>query len=340
MAEGLVDHLVGRVQYAGHVSAACDGLEGESQTAELLQVGLEELQRMGEQVEAVGRERQPVGIGEGVLDGQPHVGHAELRLHAAVAELHGAVDDALGMDEHLYPFGGHAKEPFGLDDLKALVHERCRVDGDLRAHVPCRVAQGVGSRHLVELSGVHQSERSARTGEQDFLHGVVAFAHEALEDGRMLAVDGQYGHVVLHGQLADELACDHECLLVGEAYFLMGADGMHSWRESGKAYHGGKHHIDGSGLHDVVERLGTGVDLDVRLVGQQLAQLVVAGLVGNDHGGGMEPVRLLGKQLHAVVGRQAIHLKQVAVFLNDLECLCADASGRTENGYLLFHFSS
>lgn len=52
----------------------------------------------------------------------------------------------------------------------------------------------------------------------------------------------------------------------------------------------------------------------------------------------MKLARLLGKRLHAVVGRQAIHLEQVAMLLDHLECLGADATGRTENGYLFLHF--
>ena len=125
LKESTVHNLVGRIDDTRHVAATLDGLEGEGQAAELFQVGLEELQWMAEQVEPLARERQSLGVREGVLDGQAHVGHAELGLHGAVLELHGAVDDALWMHQHLYLTGLDAEEPLGLDYLEALVHHRC-----------------------------------------------------------------------------------------------------------------------------------------------------------------------------------------------------------------------
>ena len=116
---------------------------------------------MLEQVEALAGECQTLRIREGILDGQSHVGHAELGFHRTVLELNGTVDDALRMDQHLYLIGFDAEEPFGLDHLETLVHHRGRVDGDLGTHVPCRVLQGVGLRHVGDLLHRLQTERTA-----------------------------------------------------------------------------------------------------------------------------------------------------------------------------------
>ena len=70
-------------------------------------------------------------------------GRPKLRLQRAVHELDERVDQALGMDDDIDVLVGDIVEPVGLDDLQALVHERGRVDGDLGAHVPGRVGQGV-----------------------------------------------------------------------------------------------------------------------------------------------------------------------------------------------------
>ena len=62
VAEGLVDDLVGGIDDAGHVAASVDGIEGELQAAELLGVGLQELQGMAlEQVEARAVEVEALG---------------------------------------------------------------------------------------------------------------------------------------------------------------------------------------------------------------------------------------------------------------------------------------
>ena len=82
---------------------------------------------------------QPFRERESILDGQPHIGNPQLRLHTTVTELHRTVDDRLRMDEYLYLIGRYTEEPLRLYHLKALVHQRCGVDGDLGPHVPCRM---------------------------------------------------------------------------------------------------------------------------------------------------------------------------------------------------------
>ena len=45
------------------------------------------------------------------------------------------------MDDDFHLRFGHAEKPSGLDDFKALVHERRGIDGDFTTHVPCRMLQ-------------------------------------------------------------------------------------------------------------------------------------------------------------------------------------------------------
>ena len=101
-----------------------------------------------------------------VLDRQAHVGGAQLGLERAVAEADGRVDDRLGVDDDLDPVVGHAVEPVRLDDLEALVGEGRRVDRDLGAHRPGRVAQGqlgrdAGERRDRQCRGTGRPTRSA-----------------------------------------------------------------------------------------------------------------------------------------------------------------------------------
>ena len=67
----------------------------------------------------------------------------------------------LWVNKHLDLLGIHTEEPFGLDDLEALVHHRSRVDGNLGTHVPCRVAQGISLGYMGNFFHRFQTERTA-----------------------------------------------------------------------------------------------------------------------------------------------------------------------------------
>ena len=47
------------------------------------------------------------------MNGQAHIGHAELRFHAPVGQLHRAVHDAFGVHQHFDALRFDAEEPFG-----------------------------------------------------------------------------------------------------------------------------------------------------------------------------------------------------------------------------------
>ena len=80
-------------------------------------LGLEKVKALTTQVQAL-RKR------EGILDGQTHIGHSQLGFHRSVLELYGRMYNRLWVNEHLDLLGIHTEEPFGFDDLEALVHHR------------------------------------------------------------------------------------------------------------------------------------------------------------------------------------------------------------------------
>ena len=82
-------------------------------------------------------------VRQGVLDRESHVGGTQLGLEGAVAEADGGVDDALRVDDDLDGVVADIVQPVCLDDLQALVRERRGIDGDLGAHAPGRVPEGL-----------------------------------------------------------------------------------------------------------------------------------------------------------------------------------------------------
>ena len=137
-----------------------------------------------------GRRRAAVGIGQGVLDRKSHVGGAQLGLQGAVDEPDGRVDDALRVDDHLDRVVADIVQPVRLDDLQALVGERRRVDRDLGAHRPGRVAERLlrgdrGERLGRPRRGTARPTRSGSSASTP----AIALADEALPDRRVLRVD-------------------------------------------------------------------------------------------------------------------------------------------------------
>jgi hypothetical protein len=108
---------------------------------------------------------EAVGVGEGVTDGQSHVGGRELGDSGPVGELHHRVYDRLGMNNHRHPVVVDAEQLMGLDDLEALVHQGGGVHGDLGAHAPGGMGQGLLHRDPLELGSRPAPERSAAGGE-------------------------------------------------------------------------------------------------------------------------------------------------------------------------------
>ena len=125
MAESEVGDFASGVEHAGHVATASNGLVSQCQTGETLHVGTLKMQcAETEEVERLTGERQTLRVTEGILDGEAHVGRAQLSHDGSVGKLHGRMDDALGMYYHLDVFGFYAVEPMSLNHFKPLVEHR------------------------------------------------------------------------------------------------------------------------------------------------------------------------------------------------------------------------
>ena len=117
--------LVGRVHNSRYTVPPAKRLVGKTQAGERLHVGLVKIQAShNSQIQGIKVKLQPVGITQGEGYGGAHVGYPHLCQDRAVKIFNHTVHDALRMDENLDPFGWYIKDPFCLDDLKALIHHR------------------------------------------------------------------------------------------------------------------------------------------------------------------------------------------------------------------------
>ena len=183
-------HVIGRDQGGRGAGPEPAGLTGDPERREPRLVRRAEIEPGDrDEVRGGGRRWSPVRVGQRVLDGKPHVGGAQLGLQRAVDEADGRVDHALRVDDDLDVVIADIVQPVRFDDLQALVGERRRVDGDLRAHRPGRVAQGLGRRDRGHRRGVGVEERAAGCGEDERRDAGHRLADEALPDRRVLRVD-------------------------------------------------------------------------------------------------------------------------------------------------------
>ena len=113
----------------------------------------------------------------GTRSGQPSAsaigsrmsGRRALRERRAVDELDHRVHQRLRVHDDVDPVERHAEEQVRLEQLEALVDQGGRVRGDDPAHVPGRVGQRLGRRHVGHLApacarGTVPRSRSGRAG--------------------------------------------------------------------------------------------------------------------------------------------------------------------------------
>src|SRR5215210_3030707 len=100
--------------------------------------------------------------------------------------------DRLAVNNDSYAIVRYTEEMVCLNGLETLVHHRGRVCRDLGSHPPRRVLQSVLRTYLSKLCLRSLEERPSRSGQQYLAHLPFGSPEEALEDRRVLRIDGYY----------------------------------------------------------------------------------------------------------------------------------------------------
>ncbi len=261
--EGGDGDLVGCIEGDAGFTAGFGCFVGEAEAGEAGEIGHGEVE-LAEGGEVEGQVRcYALGVGEGVEDGETHIGDGDLGEDAAVDEFDEGVDGGLRVDRDADLCGREVEEAAGFDDLEALVHQGSGVDRNALAHDPCGVFEGLSGSDAVEVGEGGVAKGATGGGEPDlFDFGGGASAH-ALVDGVVLGVYGQEGYVVFARGRDDELACGDEALLVGQTDSFAGADGGVCGFEAGYSHYGGDDEVDFGKRGDVDAAGGTVEDFDV-----------------------------------------------------------------------------
>ncbi len=318
--------LVGGVENRRQRPPGDHGLPAESDRREALFVGrLEpEIFKFVDTQPLANGDRLPFRIGQRVLDRQPHVRYGDMGQEVAVNELHQAVHDALRMYDHTDPVDRDIEEPVRLDDLEPLVHEGCRVDGDLPPHGPGGMLEGPLGCDGREFVGRRLPEGTAGSGQDELGHLFPGMRAQRLEERAVLAVDRhQAGDPVperLAGQVGDQAAANHQRFLVGQRHPLPRLERPDRRQETVTADHGVHDDLRlGMGRHPQ-DGLAPAGDLRRRLEAVEgAAECVEPGGVGDDGQGRLPAPHLLDEFLHRAPGPEGRHPDVVPLCLEALQ---------------------
>jgi hypothetical protein len=313
-------HFVGRVEHCGRRPGGASGghahVEGPKHLpADRLERERPRRNRIEPAHPGVGETRR---MGERVQNRELHGGKPELRDHAAVAELHEGVDDALGVDHHLERVVGKPEQIVGLDQLERLVHQRRAVHGDLLSHAPGGVAQSLDYRRLGYPLGRPFAERPAGAGEDQPAQSAVP-PGDALKHPAVLGVHRHHFPTAGAGRLHHQVAGHDQTFLVGQGDPLAQPERRERGVEPGRAHHGVHHDADvgmGRRLHQDVGAAGPALVLP----GER-----EAGVGGPPRG------HLRGELLAVSSAGEGHHPEVVALAPEHLERAPSDGAGGAEH---------
>ena len=239
-----------------------------------------------------------------------------------------------GMDDDVDRRRRRPEQPVRLDHLEALVHQRRRVDGDLAAHPPGRMAERGVDGDAGQRLGGQVPERPARRGQDQPAHLRRIAPVQALVDGVVLAVDRQHVDAVGPGQVHHQAAGHHQHFLVGERDALAGADRRDHRLERGRAGRRAQHGVDVVARDQVDQRLRSGaaqVEVGGRAGRELRAQRLAGGVGGHHHRARPVALDLQRHRRRAGAGGEADHLEPIGVRVDDGQRAVADRAGRAED---------
>ncbi len=225
------------------------------------------------------------------------------------------------------------EEVMRLHHLESLVHERRGIDRDLRAHRPHGVLERLLHRCPSELVAGPPAERTAGTREHHALQVLATLVAERHRQRGVLGVHREQAFRFPLHEVGDELAADHQRLLVRERQRLARLERREGRGEAGGADERVQDEVT---LGVTGEDLG-GVRTDDQLDALRGPELLLHDgrrfLVRDRDRGRKELPDLPHEQLEVHPrGRQADHAEPVGMAARHVEGLGADRAGRPEDG--------
>jgi len=190
-------------------------------------------------------------------------------------------------------------------------------------------------RHIAQAVRIALTERPARSGQDDLvdprLPGARVF-RQGLEDGRVLAVDGQQGCTPLPHSRQEHLPPHHQRFLVGQQQALACTRCCQTRRQTCSAHDGSHHGIHFRCTGDFIQRLRTRQHLRAQPMSLQFF-LQCARMLGLNHHrkAGTKTDALLEQQIDLSRCAQGEHFKTLRMPRHHIQCAGPDRPRGTQN---------
>ena len=188
--EGRDGDFVGGVVGYGGGETGFGGAEGQRQHRVFSRIGTGEGQRFGGEVGVGTRSGGFFGVGEGVLNRNAHIRGRDLGVKGAFGGLDERMNAALRVDENLDFVGRAVEKADRFNDFQSFVGHGGGVDGNFRAHFPCRVAQRLFGGNARQVFGGSVAESASRSGNDQFADGGGIGGAPQFEKGGVFGIDG------------------------------------------------------------------------------------------------------------------------------------------------------
>ena len=239
------------------------------------------------------------------------------------------MDDRLAVKQHFNLFRGQVEQMMSLDDLQGLVHQRRRVDRDLRPHVPGRMIEGLVDGHLGQRLQRNIPQRASGGRQHDLLNLVVMSGRHGLKNRRVLAIDRQHVNAGGTGAVHHEFARHDQRLFVGERQRFFRVDGRQCRRQSRTAHHGQQHEVHLGHRRELGVRLRSGQYAAGRTA-QRFSERLGVGLFGNADCDRLQAAGLLGQKFPVAVRRERHGAIVAAEMFDHRQRIVTDAAGAAE----------
>src|ERR1017187_144880 len=240
------------------------------------------------------------------------------------------MDRALWMDHGGALVRPQPKKPPGLDQLQPLVGECGRVHGDLWPHGPVGVFQSIRGRRSKEPLLGPVPERAAARCQYDPPHARARVALDALEDGAVLAVDGQDPRHPPHDLRHPDLAGENRDLFRGEGQVLPRGDRGQGRLESRRADDGDEDDVGAGQGREVRDAPRAGQEAGAPREGAVLPRLRACLCVKERGVGDGEFAGDLGQLAPIGARGDADELEALPVGGDDAQRVAPDGAGRPQ----------
>jgi hypothetical protein len=231
------------------------------------------------------------------------------------------------VDEDAHAIRGEAEIAGCLDYLEALVGHGGRVDGDLPAHAPVRMASRLIGLDHGEFGQLPVAKGPPRGGDDELVNLLGPDLRDELEEGCVLRIDGQYRGPGFPGQLVEEGPRHDHALLVREDEGLPARQRREGGPEPAGACRAVHDDVGFDPGDQFVEPIGA--DESDPFDGRRAA--------AQAQGGSGEEQGLEAEALFVRMGSEPGHLEEVGPRLDDVDGLAPDGTGGPDYDYALAH---